>query len=115
MKVTRFNEAQPYNAINHHDVHALRLQGFAKDGPSNFWTGLSHFLPGGYTVAEGSPLEKVYVVLAGQITVKADGQEAVLNPLDSCYIPPNQVREVRNDGNAVASMLVVMPYPEGKP
>jgi quercetin dioxygenase-like cupin family protein len=113
MKVTRFAQAQPYEAPNHRDVRALRLQGFAEGGPRRFWTGLSHFLPGGGAGPDSSPLEKVYVVLAGEISVHADGQEVRLGPLDSCCIPGGEPREVRNDGNAVATMLVVMPYPEG--
>jgi len=114
MKVTRFADAKPYEAPNHFEVRALRLQGFEPGGPENFWTGLSHFLPGGGCGPDATPLEKVYVVLAGEVTVKADGKEVVLGPMDSCSIPASQTREVKNNGNAVATMLVVMPYPEKK-
>lgn len=114
MKVTRFADAKPYEAPNHFDVRGLRLQGFEAGGPEKFWTGLSHFLPGGGAGPDATPLEKVYVVLAGEITVIADGQEVVLCPMDSCSIPASQEREVKNNSNAVASMLVVMPYPEKK-
>jgi quercetin dioxygenase-like cupin family protein len=112
MKVTRFAQAQPYVAPKHHDMRALRLQGFEPGGPEKFWTGLSHFLPGGGAGPDASPLEKVYVVLAGELTVIVDGQSTVLCALDSCCIPGNEVREVKNHGNAVATMLVVMPYAE---
>jgi quercetin dioxygenase-like cupin family protein len=112
MKVTRFAEAQPYVAPNHYEMRSLRLQGFEPGGPEKFWTGLSHFLPGGGAGPDASPLEKVYVVLAGELTITVDGQATVLRALDSCCIPGLEVREVKNHGNAVASMLVVMPYPE---
>jgi hypothetical protein len=36
----------------------------------------------------------------------------VLGPLDSCFIPGGEARAIRNEGNAVATMLVTMPYPE---
>lgn len=114
MKVTRFAEAMPYEAPNHYEMRSLRLQGFEAGGPEKFWTGLSHFLPGGGAGPDSSPLEKVYVVLAGQLFVKADGQEVLLRAMDSCCIPGGEVREVKNRGNEVASMLVVMPYPEKK-
>ena len=110
MLVKKFAEATPYQAPNHFDVRALRLQGFEEGGPNNFWVGLSHILPGGGAGPDGSPLEKVYVVLAGQVTVRAEGQETVLEPFDSVTIGANVVREVTNAGNAVATMLVVMPY-----
>ena len=115
MKVTRFADAKPYTAPHHFDMRALRLQGFEPGGPEKFWTGLSHFLPGGGAGPDASPLEKVYVVLAGELTVKTTDQELVLGPMDSCFIAGGEMREVRNKGNAVASMLVVMPYPENKP
>jgi len=115
MKVTRFAEAQPYVAPNHYDMCSLRLQGFEAEGPKSFWTGLSHFLPGGGAGPDASPLEKVYVVLAGELSVATPDQEIVLRAMDSCCIPGGEAREIRNKGNAVASMLVVMPYPESAP
>lgn len=111
MKVTRFNEAPAYVAPHHFDMRSLRLQGFELGGPQTFWTGLSHFLPGGGAGPDASPLEKVYVVLAGELTVTVDGQDTVLSPMDSCCIPGGEVRAVKNHGNAIATMLVVMPYP----
>jgi quercetin dioxygenase-like cupin family protein len=114
MKVTRFGEAPPYEAPNHFDMRSLRLQGFAPGGPEKFWVGLSHFLPGGGAGPDSSPLEKVYVVLAGALTIEADGQNVALGPMDSCCIPGDEVRAVKNRGNEVATMLVVMPYPEKK-
>ena len=112
MKVTRFQDAVPYVAPNHYDMRSLRLQGFADGGPEKFWTGLSHFLPGGGAGPDATPLEKVYVVLSGSLTVITPEGEVVLQALDSCCIPASVMREVKNRGNEVATMLVVMPYPE---
>ena len=111
MKITRFNEAKPYVAPNHYEMRSLRLQGFEPGGPQAFWTGLSHFLPGGGAGPDSSLLEKVYVVLAGALWVKAGDTECTLGPMDSCCIPGGETREVKNLGNDVATMLVVMPYP----
>lgn len=112
MHVTRFGEAVPYTAPNHYDMRSLRLQGFIPGGPEKFWVGLSHFLPGGGAGPDSSPLEKVYVVVAGAMTVKTAAKEVVLGPFDSCAIPAGEVREVKNHGNEVATMIVVMPYAE---
>lgn len=114
MQVRRLNEAPPYEAPNHRAVGCMRLQGFDPNGPKKFWTGLSHFLPGGGAGPDSSPLEKVYVVLSGQMTVRCDGKEVVLGPLDSCFIGENEEREIINNTNSVTTMLVVMPYPETK-
>jgi quercetin dioxygenase-like cupin family protein len=109
--VKRFADAKAYSAPNHYDVRSLRLQGFEAGGPTQSWVGLSHFLPGGGAGPDSSPLEKVYVVLSGTLTVRAGDRECTLGPLDSCCIPAGEIREVRNPGNDVATMIVVMPYP----
>ncbi len=112
MHVKRFVDAEPYQAPNHYDMRSLRLQGFEPGGPTKSWVGLSHFLPGGGAGPDSSPLEKVYVVLSGTLTVRANGQNVTLGPLDSCCIPGGETREVKNQSNVVATMIVVMPYPE---
>jgi len=111
MKVKRFADAKPYEAANHFDVKSLRLQGFEEDGPKNFWCGLSYYLPGAKAGPDSSPLERVYVVLDGELAVTVDGKETVLKPMDSCYIPPNEVRAVNNRTNNVVTLLVILPYP----
>jgi len=93
-------------------MRGLRLQGFSEDGPSFAWTGMSHFLPGGGTEMDAGPLEKIYVVVAGEISIELDdGSVSVLKTHDSCFIPSGEARAIRNETNGVASMLVIMPYP----
>ena len=87
MKVNRFSEVAKYDPPNHFDCTALRLQGWDASDTEGFWVGLSHFLPGGGTTHEGTPLEKVYVVVRGEVTVVTDETEATLAPYDSCHIP----------------------------
>lgn len=113
MLIKRLQDAAPYEAPNHYDMRSLRLQGFEPGGPEKFWVGLSHFLPGGGAGPDASPLEKVYVVLSGEIMLRAGDMEARLGPMDSCCIGADEVREVKNEGNTVATMLVVLPYAEG--
>lgn len=113
MEVTRFAEAKQYHPPLHHGCCALRLQGFDASSADFAWTGLSHILPGGGADMDAGPLGKIYVVTQGEVTVTlGDGSSATLGPLDSCFIPAGEAREVRNHGNAVASMIVIMPYPE---
>jgi len=110
MDVTRFAEARPYHPPKHHGMTALRLQGLEASSADFAWAGLSHILPGGGAEMDAGPTGKIYVVVAGEVTVTLDdGSSAVLGPLDSCFIPAGEARAVVNAGNAVASMLVVMP------
>jgi mannose-6-phosphate isomerase-like protein (cupin superfamily) len=112
MLVKRFSDAKPYEAPNHRNYTSLRLFGGDAGGPQQFLMGLSHFLPGGGAGPDASPTEKVYVVLSGELTVIAGGQETVLKANDSCYIGPNETREIINRGNDVVTMLVAMSAPK---
>lgn len=113
MHVKRFEDAEPYEAPNHRGVVGLRLQGFEAGGPENQWVGLSQFLPGGGAGPDSTPFEKVYVVLDGEMTVTAGGEETVLGRFDSCTVAPGEEREIENRSNHACTMLVVIPYPEG--
>jgi quercetin dioxygenase-like cupin family protein len=115
MQVTRLGAAQPYEAPKHFDCRTLRLQGWEASDAQNFNVGLTHFLPGGGCEFDATPLEKVYVVTEGEVTVVTEEGEATLGAYDSIYLAPNEARSIENRTNRPASMLVVMPYPPGKP
>ena len=52
-------------------------------------------------------------MLAGELTVIVDGKETVLKKHDSCFIGPNENREIVNRGNEVCSILVaIAPAPK---
>jgi mannose-6-phosphate isomerase-like protein (cupin superfamily) len=52
-------------------------------------------------------IEEVYVVLAGEVTVKRGGDVITLGPWDAVRIPPATPRGVRNDSDAEAALLMV--------
>jgi len=59
-----------------------------------------------------SPLDKIYVVLEGELVVEMGNKEVItLGKGDSIWIGQDEERSVTNKSNAVATMLVVMPYP----
>jgi quercetin dioxygenase-like cupin family protein len=111
MKVIKIGDAKPYPAAKHFNMVPLRLQGWDATDAKNFWVGLSHFLPGGGAEMDATPLEKVYVVTQGEVTVITKSGEVKLGVMDSIYLEPNEARAVENRTNLPASMLVVMPYP----
>jgi len=116
MQVTRFTDARRYDAPKHFDMRSLRLQGFDASASKFAWVGISQFLPQGGAEMDSRPLEKIYVVLEGELAViLADGTSHILAALDICHIPGGEARAVRNDTNAVAIMLVVMPHPGQRP
>ena len=108
MQVKRFNEAKPYEAPNHRNYSSLRLFGAEAGGTQTLIVGLSHFLPGGGAGPDASPPEKVYIVLAGELTVIVGGKETVLKKYDSCVIGSNESREIINRGNEVCTIAVAV-------
>jgi glyoxylate utilization-related uncharacterized protein len=112
MEVTRYDEAPSYEAPGHFDVYGLRVQGFEVTRTRNFSVSISHFLPRGGCEYGATPIEKVYFVLDGEVTVKTEEGEVVLKKYDSIYLAPNEARSILNHTNSPATMLVAMPYPE---
>src|SRR3979409_1991817 len=131
MQVKRFSDAKPYVAPNHRDCTALRLFGAEAGGTQTLIVarpprplvggtcggtqaliaGLSHFLPGGGAGPDASPPEKVYFVLAGELTVIVGGTESVVTKHNSCVVGPNEKREIINRGNEVCTIVVAVAAP----
>ena len=105
MIVRKLSEAKSYEAPNHRDYKSLRVFGAEMGGSQTLVFGISHFLPGGGAGPDASPPEKVYFVLAGELTVITGGKETVLQKGDSCCIGPNEHREIVNRGNEIWSIL----------
>jgi len=114
MKKVQIKDLKPYAAPGHFDMTAMRLHGREESGATRFWMGLSHFLPGGGAewAYEDNPLEKVYFILDGEITVKSKTETFILRRGDSLFLGPNEGRELINATNMPASMLVVVNYPD---
>ena len=108
MIVRKFSEAKAYEAPNHRAVSTLRIFGAEAGVSKKIVAGVSHFLPGGGAGPDASPPEKVYYVLEGELTVIVDGKETVLKKNDSCYIGPNESREIINRTNEVCSIFVAV-------
>jgi quercetin dioxygenase-like cupin family protein len=108
MIVRKFSEAKPYEAPNHRDYKSFRVFGAEMGGSQALVFGISHFLPGGGAGPDASPPEKIYYVLAGELTVIAGGKETVVKSGDTCYIGPNESREIVNRGNDVCTIAVAV-------
>lgn len=109
MHVTRLSEAPAYFPPAHYDMRCLRLQG-REAGPSEqLWLGMSQILPGGRTDSDASPIEKIYLVIEGELTIETPEGEAVLQPLDSCRIAPGEARALKNNTNKPVLVVLAMP------
>ena len=75
---------------------------------------MSQILPGGHTGLDPSPMEKLYLVLEGQLHVigqAPDGerQEQALGPWDSVRFAPGEARQLLNRSARPAVVALVMP------
>ena len=108
-------ELKIYDAPGHFGMTAMRIHGKAETGATKFWMGVSTFLPGGGAewAYEDNPLEKVYYVLEGEMTVTdKDGNTFVVGKDEAISFGPNEGRGLVNASNRPARMLVVINYPE---
>ena len=116
MHVTRIGEAPEYEAPNHIDMRCLRLQGKEAGPSTQMWMGMSLVEPGGHTGLDGSPMEKLYIVLEGELQLvgEVDGvrEERTLGPRDSCRFAPGEKRQLRNATDRTAVVVLVMPTTE---
>ena len=111
MQVKRFSEIKGYDAPNHRACSTLRVFGVEAGGTKSLIVGVSHFLPGGGAGPDASPPEKVYYVLEGELTVIVGGKETVLKKNESCFIGPNESREIVNRTNQVCTIFVAVAAP----
>ncbi len=110
--VNRLSDAKKYTAPGHTDtVHTMWLQHKSMGCDAPYWMGCSYYLPGSEAEWGASPLDKIYLVLSGELTINLDDESVKLGPMDSIFIGPDVNRQVINESNEVATMLVVMPYP----
>jgi len=114
MNITRYADAPEYQAPNHFDMTCLRLQGHEAGPAVQLWMGVSVIEPGGHTTLAPSPMEKLYVVLDGEIELTgqlpgAQAQTVVLHTWDSCRFAPGEGRQLRNRSEQVARVLLAMP------
>jgi quercetin dioxygenase-like cupin family protein len=111
MDLVRLADAPPYDAPGHHGFSTVRLQGREASPATNLWLGLSTIAPGGHTDAAAADVEKLYVLIEGEVSICNDAELIVLGPLDSCRIAPGEPRVLRNVGEGPAKLLLAMPQP----
>ncbi len=70
--------------------------------------GATHKVPGmpDDTGHSHEDIDEIYVVVAGEVTVKLDDEEISLGPLDAVCIPPETKRATRNTSDANATVLM---------
>ncbi|MCM8711241.1 cupin domain-containing protein [Clostridium sp. SYSU_GA19001] len=108
MKKVSIEDLKAYNPPKHFEMRALKVHEKEAGPEPKYWMGMSHFLPGGGAEYGVVPMELVYFVLDGEITVKTKDETFKLKKWESIHIMPGESREVINETNLPATMLVIM-------
>ncbi len=115
MKKIPLETVKPYNPPAHFGMSALKLQGKEETGITQFWQGLSYFLPKGGAEMQyeagsfGAEFEKTYFMVNGELTITdSSGESQILSEGDSIAIYPNEGRSVFNHTNKTATALVTI-------
>ena len=110
-KITRVNESYTYEAPGHFGCLTTRLHDPQDVNDGVLINGLTHFLPGGGTDMGNNPMESIYYIVEGEMTLKTDVGEFVLHAGDSFHCGPGTNKCVKNTGTSSAKMLVVLTNP----
>lgn len=109
-----------YVAGGHNECVPTRLYDVDGGGPNDIEggkliMGITYFVPGGGTDFSNNPLESIYYVLTGELTLTTeDGQKTLLQAGDSFHCVGGVSKSVLNTGTEVSQMLVCLLPPEKK-
>lgn len=111
MRITRIAQAPTYNPPLHTNVQCKRLQGHEAGPTEKFWVGLSVYPPGSSADESATGEETIYTVLDGELVLRSGGAVETLRKLDSVHFKKGEVRAVKNESSANATLLVSIAVP----
>ena len=106
-----------YSAPGHYESGPTRLHDIDGAGANDIEggkliMGITYFVPGGSTDFSANPLESIYYILTGEMTLKTEDGETVLHAGDSFHCVGGVTKSVTNTGTEVCQMLVVLQPPQ---
>ena len=116
-KVQRAKDAEgstvyTYTAPGHNICTCTRLHDPADVDGGKMIQGITYFEPGGNVDFGANPLESIYYILEGEMTLKTEDCETVLKAGDSFHCCGGCPKGVTNNGDVVAAMLVTLLPPQ---
>ncbi len=119
-KGTEGSTVYTYSAPGHYDCEPTRLHDNAGSGANGveggkMIMGITYFQPGGRTDYGANPLESIYYILEGEMTLKTEEGETVLKAGDSYHCVGGVPKSVTNNSNGVTQMLVCLLPPSPPP
>jgi quercetin dioxygenase-like cupin family protein len=106
-RLHRVADALAFRPEGHTGVSPVRLTGTAPE--ETISVVLSNYEPGAHAERSPVPVDTVYVVLTGRLTVSLDNEQIELTRLDSLFLPAGCLRAVDNLTTEPARMFVIRP------
>ena len=106
-RLHRIADAVTFHPEGHTGVAPVRLVGTAPDEPISVV--LSRYEPGAHAEMSPVPVDTIYLVRTGTLTISLEGEQQELTELDSIFLPAGCVRAVDNRTSEQASMFVIRP------
>ena len=110
-KIVRKSDAYAYEAPGHYNMLPTRLHNPEDVNDGKLVVGLSHFLPGGGCQFGNNPMESVYYIISGEMTLTTDDGETVLHEGDTFHCGPGTNKGIQNNGTETCKMLVCLTNP----
>ena len=116
-KGTEGSTIYTYVAGGHNECVPTRLHDVDGAGPNDIEggkmiMGITYFVPGGGTDFGSNPLESIYYILNGEMTLKTETEETVLHAGDSFRCVGGVAKSVTNTSQEVVQMLVCLLPPQ---
>ncbi len=102
-------DAKAYFPPGHFKMKAMGLHNPDVGTSKSFAMGMSIFEPGGGADSGIKPVESVYFVLEGELTVTTKEGDIILGPNDSVYRPAGVEAGIINKSDKIVKMLVIGP------
>ncbi len=106
-RLHRFSDAVPFQPEGHSGVSPVRLTGTEPD--ESVGVVLSTYEPGAHADMSPVPIDTVYTVYTGRLTITLVDERIELGHLDSLFLPAGCARAVDNHTAEAASMFVIRP------
>ena len=108
-RLHRVADAVAFQPEGHTGVSPVRLTGTTPD--ESLSVVLSTYAPGAGAEMSPVPVDTVYLIRTGTLTVTLDDEQHELTELDSLFLPAGCIRAVDNRATEPASMFVIRPNP----
>lgn len=111
MITAKLENAKGKTPPNHFDMRTFSLFEKDFDSEDNLVMSISHYLPGGGAEIGLQPIEIIFYVLDGELTIITDSGDIALLKGEAIHISRGENKGIKNNTNYPATMLLVGAFP----